>query len=107
MNQSNEKELYRQEGEILDRSEAFMGFLTECGGFINSKTTAEKFHSAEKKQVGKNYHNTLVLLRQYRTIVWMMEYFPEVIAEELEKPFEGIDMLLEQVDMEMRSESVV
>lgn len=101
MNQSNEKELYRQEGEILDRSEAFMGFLTECGGFINSKTTAEKFHSAEKKQVGKNYHNTLVLLRQYRTIVWMMEYFPEVIAEELEKPFEGIDMLLEQVDMEM------
>ncbi len=101
MDQSNEKELYRQEGEILNHSDAFMGFLTECGAFINSKATAEKLHTVEKKQTGKNYHNTLVLLRQYRTIVWMMECFPEVIAEELEKPFEGIDMLLEQVDMEM------
>lgn len=101
MDKSNEKELYKQEGEILECSDVFMGFLTECGGFISSKAAAEKFYSAEKRQAGKNYHNTLVLLRQYRTIVWMMEYFPEVIAEELEKPFEGIDMLLEQVDMEM------
>ena len=31
----------------------------------------------------------------------MMECFPEAIAEELEKPFEKLDTLLEQVDLEM------
>lgn len=42
MDKSDEKELYKQEGEILDRSDAFMGFLTECGGFISSKAADRK-----------------------------------------------------------------
>ncbi len=42
-----------------------------------------------------------MLLQQYRTIVWMMECFPETIAEELERPFEGVDTLIQQMDVEM------
>ena len=42
-----------------------------------------------------------MLLQHYRTIVWVMECFPETVAEELERPFEKLDTLLEQVDLEM------
>ena len=31
----------------------------------------------------------------------MMECFPETIAEELERPFEGVDTLIQQMDVEM------
>ena len=42
-----------------------------------------------------------MLLQHYRTIVWLLECFPENVARELEKPFEGVDTLLEQVDLEV------
>ena len=34
-----------------------------------------------------------MLLKHYRTISWMLECFPDTIAEELDRPFEGIDEL--------------
>lgn len=57
--------------------------------------------SAKQEKTRNSYHNTLMLLQQYRTIVWMMECFPETIAEELERPFEGVDTLIQQMDVEM------
>lgn len=42
-----------------------------------------------------------MLLKHYRTISWMLEYFPDTIAEELDRPFEGIDELVDHIDVEM------
>ena len=52
------------------------------------------------KNVGqeKKYHNTLLLLKNYRTIAWVLECFPDTLAEELEQPFEGLDELLDRFD---------
>ena len=50
---------------------------------------------------GKRYHNTLLLLQHYRTIMWVMENFPEAIAEELEEPLSPVDDLLDRVEIEV------
>ena len=39
----------------------------------------------------KAYHNTDLLLKQYRTIKWMIECFPSQIEEELSASFEDFD----------------
>ena len=61
---------------------------------------AETIKKAHERKVSNTYHNTLSLLKQYRTIAWVMECFPETIAEELDRPFETVDELIERVDIE-------
>ena len=57
---------------------------------------------AARQEKTKNcYHNTLMLLQHYRTLVWMLECFPETVAAELDRPFEGVDKLIEDVDVEV------
>lgn len=47
------------------------------------------------------YHNTELLLKQYKNIAWMIECFPDTIAEELEQPFEKVDDVINRLDIEM------
>ena len=53
----------------------------------------------ELEQAG--YHNTLMLLKNYRNIVWLMKCFPGAIAAELDQPFQNLDKLIDGVDIEM------
>ena len=39
-------------------------------------------------------------MKEYRTIAWILECFPETIAEELDRPFETVDELIDRVDVE-------
>ena len=55
---------------------------------------------SRQEKTKNSYHNTL-LLQHYRIIVWMLECFPETVAQELDKPLKNLDALLEQVDLEM------
>ena len=100
--QNDEKELYeQQESKILAQSDAFINLLIRRGILEDRQIDNEKLREARKEKRKNTYHNTLMLLQHYRTIAWMMECFPETVAEELEKPFEELDTLLEQVDLEM------
>ena len=47
------------------------------------------------------YHNTELLLKHYRDIVWLLECFPNTIAEELEEPMKDVDELIDRLDLEM------
>lgn len=47
------------------------------------------------------YHNTELLLKHYKNIVWMIECFPDTIAEELDRPFENVDEVIERLDLEI------
>ena len=47
------------------------------------------------------YHNTLLLLQHYRTILWTLECFPSSIAEELDRPLKDLDTLLDRIDLEL------
>lgn len=83
------------------QSDAMIGLLTDRGILPDTGIDNEKVREARKEKQKNTYHNTMMLLQHYRTIVWLFECFPENVARELEKPFEGVDTLLEQVDMEV------
>ena len=102
MQNPNEKMTYElQEAKIAEKSQAFINLLTQRGILANPTVTDEKIRAARRKKDRDSYHNTLLLLQNYRTLVWVMECFPETVAEELDKPFSDVDELLEQMDLQL------
>ena len=74
--------------------------LTKRGLIADKRISNEKARDAQQQKNKMAYHNTLLLLKHYRTIAWMLECFPDTIAEELEQPFEGLDKIIERIDFE-------
>lgn len=101
MSRVDENRLDEQQEKIQVQSDAMIGLLTDRGILPDTGIDNEKVREARKEKQKNTYHNTLMLLQHYRTIVWLFECFPENVARELEKPFEGVDTLLEQVDLEV------
>lgn len=48
----------------------------------------------------------LVYSHLYKNITWMLECFPDTISEELEKPFENLDEVIDRLDMEMGNRKI-
>lgn len=102
MQNPNEKMTYElQEAQIAEKSQAFINLLSKRGLLANPKVTNEKIRAARQKKDRDSYHNTLLLLQNYRTLVWVMGCFPETVAEELDRPFSDVDELLEQMDLQL------
>ena len=102
MQNPNEKMTYeQQEAQLAEKSQAFINLLTQRGILANPKVTNEKIRAARQKKDRDSYHNTLLLLQNYRTLVWVMECFPATVAEELDRPFSDVDELLEQMDLQL------
>ena len=85
----------------MNKTEELIRLLTERGYLEDRKIQDEKLRKTKRDRIRKTYHNTLLLLQHYRTIVWVMECFPSEIAEELEVPMNNIDLLLDRVDVEL------
>ncbi len=100
MSRADGNELEQQE-KLQVQSDAMIGLLTDRGILPDTGIENEKVREARKEKRKNTYHNTMMLLQHYRSIVWLFECFPENVARELEKPFEGVDTLLEQVDLEV------
>lgn len=102
MSKQDEKKIYeQQEKKLLAQSDAFINLLTKRGILADAQIDNSKIRSVRQEKTKNSYHNTLMLLQHYRTIVWMLECFPEDVAQELDKPLENLDALLDRVDMEM------
>ena len=72
------------------------------GGWLVEKSIGTRcINETQKKQQQNAFHNTELLLKNYRNITWMVECFPDTIAEELERPFENIDKMIDRLDLEM------
>lgn len=72
--------------------------------------TNEKPSSSAGKKVSEDVtkaliQNTEVLMQNYRTIAWVLENFPVTVSEELNRPFQDLDTLLDSVDVEMSLEN--
>ena len=61
----------------------------------------DKARAAEQELRRNMYHNTQIMLKHYRDIVWALECFPSEIAEELETPLKDLDALLSVVDTQV------
>lgn len=81
--------------------ETLLNLLTK-GGYIADTEIADKTaRERQQKKQRNSYHNTELLLKQYRTIAWLLECFPDTIAEELEQSFESVDKMIEKLDVDM------
>lgn len=67
----------------------------------DGRVSDEKRRKAQQEKKKNSYHNTLMLLQHYRTIIWVMECFPETIEAELDRPLKDLDALLSCVDAEL------
>ena len=90
---------------ILEKSTAFVQFLTRKGVLEDQNIDDEKVRKAKKSTVQKAYHNTEVLLEQYRTIIWVLDCVPGDLAAELRVPTQNIDALVARIDFEMAMEN--
>ena len=91
----------QQESKLSAQSAAFLKLLTKRGILADTEIRDDKIRQAQKDKKQKTYHNTEMLLRNYRNIVWALECFPSAIEEELERPLGSLDALLDYVDIEL------
>ena len=97
-----EKALYEQEEQqIQEKSDAFIRILTQRGILGNDQIKDERIRQAQQEKQRRMYHNTRLLLEQYRNIAWVLECFPDTIAAELDHPLGDLDSLLGKMDLEM------
>ena len=93
------------EKRILEQTSAFAEFFTKKGAIGDQNIEDEKIRRIRQAAAKKAYHNTEVLLEQYKTIVWILECAPGELAEELKLPTKDIDELVSRIDFEMAIEN--
>ena len=82
----------RKNTEIVETL-ARRGLLPDTG------ISDEQRRTAKQKRLQKSFHNTELLLKNYRDIAWMVECLPDAVAEELDRPFETVDELLDGIEV--------
>ena len=80
--------------KLSNKSTAFLEMLTNRGLVDDKLIKDDKIRKAEKDKKRKMFHNTSLMLQHYRNIAWMLECFPENIAEELDAPMKNLDALI-------------
>lgn len=85
----------------IAKQSAIFNLLTDRGIVEDQTIQDEKLRATQQKKRQNLFHNTELLLKHYKNIAWMLECFPETVAEELEQPFENIDKMIESLDFEM------
>lgn len=89
-----------QEEQIQLQSASFVDFLTRKGVLEDHNIDNERVRKAKKDTAQRAYHNTEVLLSQYRLIIWVLECIPGELSDELEVPVHDIDALAEKIDIQ-------
>lgn len=97
MMKSNTSAYDAQEKEIAEKTNAFLHMLTKRGLLKDQEISDKNVQSARQRYLQKAYHNTEMLLSKYRTLMWIMECYPEEIAQELDAPLSNLDTLIEKI----------
>ena len=98
----DDKKYYeKQEKGLSTKSTTFVKYLMRRG-YLTTPTAVDD--SAEKRRqeiARKAYHNTELLLKNYRDMVWLLESMPDQIASELMIPFASLDEIIDRLDLEL------
>lgn len=98
MKQNESKKEIRN--HVVGKVQGLMDLLMAQGVLEDTSIDNVERRKAQQARLEKLYHNTQILFSPYREIPWTLECFPETIAQELDKPFENLDTLLDRVDSE-------
>ncbi|MPM95158.1 hypothetical protein SDC9_142309 [bioreactor metagenome] len=82
-------------------TEELLSLLRRRGVLEDQDITSDRVRAAEQELRRNSYHNTQVMLKNYRDIAWALECFPERVAEELDRPLKDLDALLSAVDTQL------
>lgn len=83
-------------------SEAVLSFLRNQGVLPEDGTLSdETIRKAQEKKQKQAYHNTLLLLSNYRNMLWQTDCEIEAIASELNLPLRNLDAILSRIDAEI------
>ena len=88
-------------GASSTQAEQMLSLLERRGIVEDQDIPNEKRRRKEQELRTNMYHNTQMMLKNYRDIVWALECFPERVAEELNQPLEDLDQLLGTVDLRL------
>ncbi len=97
----NTKIYENEEKCIAARNKSFIAYLNRRGLLTDPKLMDEALKQKRKEIAQKAYHNTELLLMNYRDIVWALETIPQQIASELQMPFATLDELVDRIDLEI------
>ena len=78
--------------------EAVLSFLRERGILADESITPQQVEEKKRKEA---YHNTLILLANYRNILWQTDSELDTIAAELNLPLQKLDAVLSRIDAEI------
>ena len=82
--------------------EAVLSFLRERGILADESITPQQIEEKKRKEA---YHNTLLLLSNYRNILWQTDSELDTIAAELNLPLQNLDAVLSRIDAEIGMEN--
>ena len=82
--------------------EAVLSFLRERGILADESITPQQVEAKKRKEA---YHNTLLLLSNYRNILWQTDSELDTIAAELNLPLQKLDAVLSRIDAEIGMEN--
>lgn len=82
-------------------TEELLSLLRRRGVLEDQDITVTRVREAEQALRRNSYHNTQVMLKNYRDIAWALECFPERVAQELDRPLRDLDALLSAVDTQL------
>lgn len=101
------KQLFeRQESKLSAQSAAFMKYLVKKGLISDSTIQDPDVRKAKQEKQRVMFHNTQLLLKHYRNIKWVLECFPDTVAEDLDMPYHSLDTLLSGIDVQLSLENV-
>ena len=101
-NKKAEQSAYeQQESRLSAQSAAFIKLLTQRGILGDADIDDDKIRQVQKDKKRRTYHNTEMLLQNYRSIVWALECFPSTIVDELDRPLNDLDAILCYIDVEL------
>ena len=84
---------------MSEESRKMLKLLVNGGVIGDANIQEEKLREFRQKKLKNAYHNTELLMKNYRNIAWLLECFPDFIAAELDEPFEDIDKLINRLDV--------
>lgn len=91
-----------QNKHAASSAEAVLSFLRNQGVLPEDGIlTEDTIRLAQAKKQKQAYHNTLLLLSNYRNILWQTDCEIEAIASELNLPLKNLDAILSRIDAEI------
>ena len=89
------------QNEFSPQAEQLIALLERRGIVEDPSIVNDRARQAEQALRRNMYHNTQMMLKHYRDIVWALECFPQQVAEELDRPLRDLDTLLSAVDTQL------